>query len=72
MNLLTGRIAEIFIEGGITKAKVSVGGAHFKVAMMLLMDAKVGDKVMVESGVAISKLNSPEERETADVSRDPR
>jgi len=72
MNVLTGRIAEIFIEGGITKAKVSVGGALFKVAMMLLMEAKVGDKVMVESGVAISKVDSPEEEETSNVPGNPR
>ena len=72
MNLLTGRIAEIFIEGGITRAKVSVGGAIFKVAMMLLMDARVGDRVMVESGVAISKVDSSEEEETSHVSGNPR
>ena len=56
MNLVAGRILEIYIDGGITRAKVSVGGAQFRVVMTFLMDARVGDEVLVDSGVAISKV----------------
>ena len=56
MNLIQGKIAEIYLDSGVTKAKVSVGGAHIRVPLMLLMDANVGDEILIESGVAISKV----------------
>ncbi len=58
MNLITGKIVEIYLEGGITKAKVSVGGAYVRMPLMLLMDARVGDEVLIEAGVAISKVEA--------------
>ena len=67
MNLVTGRILDIYIEGGITKAKVSVAGAQFRVVMTFLMDAKVGDNVLVDSGVAISTVQSIEMEEPGHV-----
>ena len=35
--------------------KVSVRGAYLKVPLTFLMSAKVGDTIVIESGVAISK-----------------
>lgn len=35
--------------------KVSVRGAFVKVPLTFLMEAKVGERVVIESGVAISK-----------------
>jgi hydrogenase maturation factor len=72
MNLVTGRITEIYIEGGTTKAKVSVGGALFKVVMTLLMDARVGDEVLVDSGVALSTVQQIDTKEGSHVLGDSR
>lgn len=62
MNVITGRIVEIYIEGGTTRAKVRVGGAHVTVVMTLLMEARVGDAIVIDSGIAISRVE-PSERE---------
>lgn len=64
MNLVTGRILELYIEGGITRARVNVGGAQFRVVMTFLMDARVGDSILVDSGVAISTVQPVEREET--------
>jgi hydrogenase maturation factor len=72
MNPVSGRIVEIYIEGGTTKAKVSVGGAHVRVMMTFLMDARVGDEVLIESGLALSTLKSAEAKEESYVLGDSR
>jgi hydrogenase maturation factor len=72
MNLVTGHIAEIYIDGGITRSRVSVGETQHRVVMTLMMDARVGDTVLIDSGVAISKVTSVENRETNHVSGDSR
>jgi hydrogenase maturation factor len=55
MNIITGQIEEIFVNDGMTMGKVSVRGAYLKVPLTFLMSAKVGDTIVIESGVAISK-----------------
>jgi hydrogenase maturation factor len=60
VNLVTGRIVEIYVEDGVTKAKASVSGAFIRVALTLLMNARVGDEILIESGVAISSVNNEE------------
>ena len=55
MNIITGQIEEIFVNDGMTMGKVSVRGAYLKVPLTFLMTAKVGDTIVIESGVAISK-----------------
>jgi hydrogenase maturation factor len=72
MNLITGRITEIFVEGGATRAKVSVGGAQFRVMLTLLMDAHVGDNILIDSGVAISTVQPMEAKEVSHVFGDSR
>ncbi len=72
MNLITGRIQEIYIEGGITRARVSVGGAQIRVVMTFLIDAHVGDVVLVDSGVAISRVQPVEREEPRHVLSDSR
>jgi hydrogenase maturation factor len=54
MRDLTGTIIEIVVEGGITYALLSRGGLKEKVSLTLVMDARVGDEVHVESGVAMA------------------
>jgi hydrogenase maturation factor len=54
MNIITGQLVEIFVADGTTMGNVSVRGAYVKVPLTFLMSAKVGDTVVIESGVAIS------------------
>ena len=58
MGVLSGEIVEIYLEEGKTVGVVRVGRATTRVAMMLLMDAKVGDSVMIDSGIALSRLKA--------------
>jgi hydrogenase maturation factor len=60
MNIMTGQIEEIFVSDGMTMGKISVRGAFVKVPLTFLMSAKVGDTVVIESGVAISKSEQEE------------
>ena len=56
MNLITGEVVEIYVGGGVTKAKVRIGGAFVNVPLTLLMEVRVGDVIVVSSGLAISKV----------------
>lgn len=56
MNLLTGVVEEIYMQEGITMGRVSIKGATLRVPLMFLPDAVVGDTVLIESGVAISRV----------------
>jgi hydrogenase maturation factor len=56
MNIVSGEIVEIYIHEGTTMAAVSVGGAVMRVPILLLSDAKVGDVVLIESGIALSRI----------------
>lgn len=58
MNVISGRIDEIYIEEGVTMARVHVGSAYTRVPLMFLMEGKVGDTILMESGVAISKVEN--------------
>ncbi|MBI3579801.1 MAG: HypC/HybG/HupF family hydrogenase formation chaperone [Ignavibacteriales bacterium] len=58
MNLVSGELVEIYIEGGTTMGKVRVNGAFVRAPLTFLMEAKVGDKILMESGVAISKVET--------------
>jgi O-acetylhomoserine/O-acetylserine sulfhydrylase-like pyridoxal-dependent enzyme len=57
MSRTSGMIHEIFVEGGVTKARVSAGGNHITVALTLLLDARVGDEVVISSGIAHASLS---------------
>lgn len=56
MNLVSGQIEEIYIEGGTTVGRIRVGHAIIRVPLTVLIDAHVGDTIIVESGVAISRV----------------
>jgi hydrogenase maturation factor len=72
MNLVTGRIVEIFLEDGVAKAKVDVDGVFMSVPLMLVMNTRVGDEILVGSGVAIAKVEGRERKEPQYVSGDSR
>jgi hydrogenase maturation factor len=63
MNLVEGQIDEIYSGSDTTMAKVRIGGAYLRVPLTFLVDAKVGDTILIESGVAIAKVASPNSQE---------
>jgi hydrogenase maturation factor len=65
MSLLSGEIVEIYSESDILTAKVSVHGAYTKAVLMFLPGARVGDRVLIDSGVALALVQTqlPEELE---------
>jgi hydrogenase maturation factor len=58
MNIVTGMIEEIYVHEGVTIGKVNVRGAYVEVPLTFLLQAKVGDTIVIESGVAISRSES--------------
>jgi hydrogenase maturation factor len=58
MNLIKGKINEIYVESGTMMAKARFHGAYRRVAVTFLIDAKVGDMILIESGVSISKVEA--------------
>ena len=63
MNLVSGVIREISVEGGMPIARISVDGALMKVPLVFVKDAVVGDTILVSSGVAISRLQDNQQSE---------
>ncbi|MBI5474980.1 MAG: HypC/HybG/HupF family hydrogenase formation chaperone [Ignavibacteriae bacterium] len=60
MTLLTGEITEIFVADFAAQARIKVGGAYMRSSLFLVPDASVGDSVLIEGGVIISKLKPDE------------
>ncbi len=58
MNLVSGEIVNIYVEDGMTMAKIQVRGAFYRVPLTFISEVKVGDRVLVESGVAIGKIEN--------------
>ena len=56
MNPYSGEIAEIYLDEGTTMANVVVKGVLVRVPLTLVMNARVGDSVLIESGVAIGTI----------------
>jgi hydrogenase maturation factor len=56
MNLLYGKVVEVFEDEGLRRGKVRVGGALKIVTLDLLPDADSGDEVLLCDGIAIGKL----------------
>lgn len=64
MNLVTGEVMSIKEEEGIRVGRIRVAKAYFRVPLTLLPEAAVGDIVLVESGVAIARVNGDQPKET--------
>jgi len=67
MNIITGEIVEIYLDNGIRMAKVRVGGAYMRVLLTFLPEVRVGDQILIESGVAISKIEREQRKESQNV-----
>lgn len=44
-------------------AKVRIGGAYMHVPLQFLPEAKVGDRILIEGGVAIAVLENESKKE---------
>jgi hypothetical protein len=55
MNLLYGQIVEITSEDGMRVGKIQVAGAFKKISLELIVEAQIGDRVLVCDGIALSK-----------------
>ena len=71
MNLLYGRIVEVFAEDGMLGGKIRVRGAIKKVSLDLLVEPQIGDRVLVCDGVAIGKVEGLRSAEINYVSGNP-
>ncbi len=56
MNPMKGEIVEIYVKEGSTVGKVLVDGSYFHVPLLLLLNARVGDQVLIDAGIALSKV----------------
>ena len=72
MNLIYGKVVEIFQQDGLRFGKVRVGGASKIVTLDLLADADRGDEVLLCDGMAIGKVRDAVEPLEDYVSRNPR
>ena len=57
MHPVTGEIVEIYLQEGSTTANVRVDGSFIAVPLLLLMNARVGDHILIDSGIALSRLS---------------
>ena len=58
MNLVAGEIIEIYNENETPMAKIRVRGAHLRVPLTLVPGVGIGDCILVESGIAIAKIEN--------------
>ena len=56
MNLLYGKVVELFPDDGMQMGLIRVGGALKKVPLDLLTNVEPGDTILVCDGVGISKV----------------
>ena len=66
MTVFTGTLVEIYLEDGSTIGKVEVGGTFKRILLTLVLNARVGDRILVESGMGISVLHN-DRKESFDV-----
>jgi hydrogenase maturation factor len=56
-NRMSGKIVEIYVNEGSTRGKVLVDGSYLHVPLFLIMNAHVGDHVVIDAGIAIRKID---------------
>ena len=61
MNPITGKLVEIYIEDGTTMGRVEIQGVYQRILLTLVLDARVGDRVLVESGMGLSIIDRTKE-----------
>lgn len=58
MILVAGHIVQLFEQDGTRMAKVQVSAALISVSVARTSEVRVGDSVLVDSGVAIAKIEN--------------
>ena len=58
MKTVSGVIEEIYIQEGTAMARVRVQSSATHAPLFLLSDARVGDEVLVDSGMIVSKITT--------------
>jgi hydrogenase maturation factor len=58
MNQVSGRLEAIGVDEAGPIGTVDVRGARVRVPLLLTPDARVGDLVLIDSGIAVAVLNS--------------
>jgi hydrogenase maturation factor len=56
MHPVTGEIVEIYLQEGAVTAKVRLEGSIITVPLLLLMNARIGDHVLIDAGIALSRV----------------
>ena len=70
MHCISGEIVELYTEDELPMAKVRVHGAFLRVPVSFIEEAKPGDILLIESGVAIAIIPTSVSEEQNNVSRD--
>jgi len=70
MHCVTGKIVELYTEGELPMARVGVHGAFLRVPISFTQGMKVGDFLLIESGVAIAIVQPPKSEGENNVSGD--
>jgi hydrogenase maturation factor len=68
MTAVLGTIREVYLEQGVAKARVHASGTTLRVPLTLMMEARVGDEILVDSGIAIGHAHATTREGTAYVS----
>lgn len=56
MHFLMGELVEVYEENGVRMGKVRVGGSITRVVLEFLPEARIGERVFVHAGFALSRL----------------
>jgi hydrogenase maturation factor len=67
VNLQTGKIVEVYAEGGMTLARVRIGGVFIRISIDLLPEAKVGNHIFIAGGVALALVAGAPKKELSNV-----
>ncbi len=68
-----GTLLDLFVENGSTMGRIHTdSGSIMTVSLLLIMNARVGDRLVVESGIALTRLSPSSSEELLDVSGDTR
>ncbi len=63
MTLVTGEIVEIYVDSWTSVAKARIGGAYMRVPLHFVPEARVGNHILIEGGVAIGVVGDGQEEE---------
>ncbi len=63
MNTITGVLEELYIENGTTKGIVKTDNGNRSVPLFFILNARAGDTVVIDAGIATTVHPQEEENE---------